>query len=318
MALLTEIERSILRTICYFDLFEFPLTVKELHANIIGRKLSYQAILNGLHNLKTLAQSDEGFYFLPGKEKFVQLRKEKYLLADRKFRIALRNANLIRRMPYVKAIFVVNKLAYSNSKEHGDIDFVVITKKNKIWTARFYSALLMKLLNRRPKKNNQKNKICLSFFLAEDNLHLKKYAYENDIHFAMWISQFVPVFDPDELYLKFYEENTWVKELIPNWMVQETNDKRSIRNKSVFQRVGQWKVFWQERILRKLQMRVLPKQLKALEKEDNSNVILEDNVLKMHLKDVRLEVLEKWEESCKKNVGTFQVSDFFNVIKSNK
>ena len=38
----------------------------------------------------------------------------------------------------------------------------------------------------------------------------------------------------------------------------------------------------------------------------------------MHLKDVRLEVLEKWQNSCKENVGTFQVSDFFNVIKSNK
>ena len=62
---------------------------------------------------------------------------------------------------------------------------------------------------RRPTKDDKKDKICLSFYMTEDNLRLKKFAYENDLHFAYWVKQFMPVYDPDNLHKLFVETNDW-------------------------------------------------------------------------------------------------------------
>ena len=179
--------------------------------------------------MKSLIEKSEGFYYLKNRGELISKRKANYLLTDKKFKVAINNAKLLRLCHGVKAIFITNKLAYSNPRENGDIDIAIITSKNKLWTARFFTSLLMKILGRRPQKHNQKNKICLSFYLTENNLNLNKWLKPNDLHLAMWLSQFVPIYDPENLGERMLGENKWIRQMLPNAQQYNLNDRRKVK-----------------------------------------------------------------------------------------
>lgn len=321
MPILTAIDRAVLRTLIYFDLFDFPLTAEEIQENlIIKEKTTLPGVKNSLNNLKSSVAMAEGFYFLLGRDQIVKQRKEKYVLAEIKFKIALKNTKLLSHLPFIKAIFVVNKLAYSNTSNDGDIDLAIITKTDRIWSARFFCAGLMKLLNRRPQPKNGKNKICLSFYLAENNLDLESIAYPNDIHLAYWTKQFTPIFDPSNTYQNFWQENKWLNQYFANREPQKISLRRSIKSrgqkiKSIMEKI--WPDFL-EKLLKKIQLLILPPNLKTLAEQDNSNVLLQNNILKLHLADIRKDIEHQWQQRCQTLIPSVSVTDLIDLFKKNK
>lgn len=293
-----NLKSSILTTVKYFDLFDYPLSALEIYKNLWQQKTTFEELLNTLDRIESL-ESSEGFYFSPGKRELVKTRKERFSIAEEKIKKVKWLLKLISKMPFVRAVFICNNLSYLNASDDSDIDLAIITKKNRIWTSRFACTFLMKVLGQRPKANNQKNKICLSFFITENNLDLKKYAYPQDIHFVYWVSQFLPIYWQDNLKERFFEANNWLKEYTPNWMPFETNERWQLNRASLFKKIKEfflkcWFGDKWESLLKKLQLTIIPKKLKNLSKEDNSNVIISDSILKFHDKDNRLEISKKW------------------------
>ncbi|MBU1132159.1 hypothetical protein KKC32_02855 [Patescibacteria group bacterium] len=305
-----KIEKNISETLAYFNLFQMPLTSWEIYKNLFNPEKNYffSEILETLENMKNKSlHEQEGFYFFAGEEKNIAIRKERYLIANEKIKKARQYLRLIGILPFVRAIFICNDLGYLNAPEGSDIDLAIIAKKNRIWTARFFSTLLMAILRKRPTAKSRKNKICLSFYITEDNLSLEKIAYENDIHFVYWINQFMPIFQMENLAERFSTENEWTRRFLPHSYPHKTNDRWSIKINSFAKNTMEFFIKGKlgdllETILKKIQLKLFPRTLELKKLEENTDVIINDKILKFHCKDCRLEIKKNWKEKTGRNV----------------
>ena len=112
------------------------------------------------------------------------------------------------RMPGVRAIFLSGSLAAGYATEKSDIDFFIIAEHGRIWTARFFVFLLLKISREITTKKNHAGKICPNHFITDAELEIR----EKDAYSAQLFSHTFPLYDPDRLYLNFVEKNeNWVK-----------------------------------------------------------------------------------------------------------
>lgn len=229
---LDNVERSILQTIVYFDIFNFPLNLVEVYKNLylLGNVITFNtflSIINNSEKLKDITSEKEGFYFLRNREKIIEDRKEKYILSYKKYKLALKFINKLSFFSCFKCIGVCNNLSLDNSNEDSDIDLFIISKENRLWTSRFIAISIAKILNLRPKNNHNKNKICLSFYIDERKLNIERVSKNNNIHFIYWLSQFVPIYD-NNIFNNFVKENNWIKKYLINTFEFNTGYKRRI------------------------------------------------------------------------------------------
>ncbi|MFA5129148.1 MAG: hypothetical protein WC445_04310 [Patescibacteria group bacterium] len=289
-------EKSILATIAYFDIFDYPLTITEIWKWLYLEKAEENSptigeiwkILENSQLLKSLVQNSRGFYFLKNREGLLTTREERYVLAFKKLKRAKRIAGVLKFIPGIKMIAICNSLAWTNAREESDIDFFIVTDKSKIWTARFWAAGFLQIFGMRPSKKNNKDKICLSFFVSEDSLNLESLALGiPDIYLVYWIAQIAPLFDCGGIYNRFWRVNDWIKKFLPNVFSREGTDKVSENRPT--------KIGLGENFFRWLQIKMLPENLKEMANRD-SRVVITDKILKFHANDRREEYKKMWEE----------------------
>lgn len=302
---LSPLEKSVVQTVTYFDIYRFPLTAFEVFTSLWQSPSEINIVdvdntLGGLVTKEIIAFRD-GFFFLKKQEYDpVRLRRDRYLIANDKIKRNLKYVRLICRLPFVRAVFIANNLGYLNAPDDADIDLAIITAPNRIWTARFLAASLMKLMNKRPNVKTQKNKICLSFFVDENQLNLQALAYENDIHFTYWVKQFMPLYGDEALIGRFFTENNWINQSLPNLQPIHTNERWRVTvggavKKSTERGLSGRSGDLLERFLKKWQLKIMPRRLRELAVSNPKDVVLGDAVLKFHDKDTRLAVRERWQ-----------------------
>jgi len=249
-----------------------------------------------------------------------------YRIAQAKYRRAIKISRCLRFIPGVKMIAVCNSLSYNRAQPESDIDLFIIASPGRIWTVRFFSLLLLKVLNLRPgsparlnqekvfnERQNQ-DKICLSFIITADNLDLSKYKIcIQDNYLAYWIKQLRPLYNENNVYQRFVQANNWIfrKPMInPLIRSRQTLTAIAIHNLTGFyrpnyrRRLAESKYLkflfnalvtnWDELIYKRIQLKVMPIYIKQTASDWDSRVILSDKVLKFHLNDARL----KWQNQC--------------------
>lgn len=192
--------QAIKKTLAYANIFNYPLTSKEIHYWLIGKKASLSEVQAELKKLNS-----------PKKNSY---RKNKDKIAEKKWQIAIKITKSLKKIPTVLSILVTGNLSMNNSGVDDDIDMLIIAKKNTIWTTRFLTCLVTDLLKvrRRPLDKTYKDKICLNMFLDEDHLKIK----DQNIYTAHELLQAKPLFDKNNTYQKFISANSWAKKYLPN------------------------------------------------------------------------------------------------------
>ena len=303
-----QIEISILQTVSYFDIFNFPLTPIEIYKNLylFNENISFSDflyILECSEIIKKEISCKDGFYFIKNKDEIVQKRKEKYVFAYEKYKKALKYIKKLLNFSCFKSIMICNTLALENSNEESDIDLFIITEKNRIWTARFISVVISKILNLRPKKYNQKDKICLSFYIDKENLNIEKVSKNNNIYFIYWISQLVPIYDEENTFEKFFKENSWIKKYINNTLSFNTGYKRKIKltNKNLFFRNIFNFIFKDgiEAMLKNIQIKKMNIEIKN-KLNINDDVFINNGIIKLHTNDRREKYKKEFDSRIKK------------------
>lgn len=308
---MSDLQKAILRTLAYFALFDYPLTVLEIYKwlNIAdGTRISADSsqmtrrwladIQEALSQVSNKVDFKSGFYFLKSREEIVRTRLSRYNISEERFKRALKFIRILRFVPFIKCIMVCNRLGYSNVHQNSDIDLAVITKKNRLWLTRLLSVGFLSILKVRPKQIKRSKAIDLSFFISEDSLNLESLKFSQDVHFPYWVNQFIPVFD-DGIFQKFIQDNQWVRKYLPNSFDYQLNQRRVVESGLLVRLVNQLislLVDWNfmEKWAKKYQLKILPEDLKEMMNQD-SRVVVNDKILKFHRQDSRREVQCKFD-----------------------
>lgn len=215
-AIIKVMKKAILQTLCYHDLFDYPLTLAEIHRFLIGKKASLKKVRSTICHLP-FAICRNGSYFLKGREEIVATRRRREKYSRKKLPIAQRAAGWLQFIPTVKMIALTGAVAVENAKKNDDIDFLIITAKKRLWLTRLAAVLLIELLAKRPqlKEKKLKDTICLNIFLAEDCLRMPE--GKQNLFVAHEIAQMKILWQKGNLYQKFLKQNQWLKKFLPNW-----------------------------------------------------------------------------------------------------
>ena len=307
-----QLEQSIVKTLAFFDVFNYPLTAEEIWKWLYCPGCGPEQIFSLAEIKETLDKSQwlqdkisraEGFYALQGREHTYLIRKHHNNLAERKFARAVRLVKVYRYLPFIKMIAVCNTLAYSNAGEESDIDFFIITEKNKIWVVRFFTIAVVFLLGLRPTEKKSRDTFCLSFFISEADLNIKKIMlHPHDVYSPYWVKQLIPIYDPVGVYQEFLQVNQWTSHYLPNaypnQFVEEVKDTKWSKFISYLLAfiicpplIGRKFNIW----YRRFQSVIIDRNLKELVNVD-TRVIVNDQMLKFHDNDRRELFYKKWKE----------------------
>lgn len=302
---MSNIQKEILKTLCFYDIFNYPLTPIELWQQS-SSKSDLSDILKTLPKInETLIAQKNGFYFLPGRKEIVDTRIKRYNHTLRKIKRIHLISNFFKFIPSISLIAIGNSIGAHNLKDSGDIDLLIITKPQAIWTTRFITTSLMKITGLRPQENNQKDKICLSFFLTEKSQDLNQLkACKEDHYLTHWLSNLYPIYNKNNAYEKLIGSNAWLHYALPNWKTIKSNPKYYIETNEEPTDLPK-KPSKTEIRLKKLQLKILPQEIKN-SMNTNTSVIVNDNILKFHTKDRRIEYNNLFNQKWKSILSIYQ------------
>lgn len=210
-------------SIIYHDIFDYPLTIFELIKWSAGNKVK----LSKTQEVKIVGK--RGYLSIKDREGIILKRFMRKRISVRKVIIAKRAAKILSFIPTIKMVAVTGALAMENANEEADIDLMIITSKDTLWTTRLFTLLLLDILGiprRKYGDRNQKNKLCLNIWLDENNLAWRK----RNMFTAHEIAQIKPLVNKEETYEKFISKNKWITDYWPNAVkVQSYSRQTDIR-----------------------------------------------------------------------------------------
>lgn len=322
-----NIAHSIIQTLAWFDLFDYPLTAEELYrwlwqpqsntshqyflTQIIPPLVGEPACPVGRGGGRI--QVKRGYYFLLGREAIVSVRQKKIPLIEKKLQIARRAAKKMRWVPFARAVFVANTVAAGTAEAESDIDVLVIVKRGRLYLTRLLVTLLLQIFRLRRTKQRVANRVCLCFYLTDESLDLSAIRLgEPDIYLAYWLAQLIPLYDPAHLHHELMKKNQWARAYLPQALNDYTllgryrvDDNRTTKVFRAF-----FETAWRGRYGDQLESQAKAAQLTkmkmnraSLQNEPDSRVVINDQMLKFHENDRREEYRKRWQESCQKLTG---------------
>lgn len=185
----------------YHDIFNYPLTSQELFK----------------WSKKSKLRNNKDYFYLKGRKKIVKQRIQNEKYSKVKLKIAKKASLVLSKIPTVKFVGITGALAMNNANKNSDIDLMIITKSNYLWTTRVWVYFLLLIAGfkvRSPKQNDEKDKLCINLWLDQNDLGWNK--KDRNIYTAHEIAQIVPLINKDNTYENFLHLNKWILGYWPN------------------------------------------------------------------------------------------------------
>lgn len=203
-----SVKQDILATLSYFDIFDYPLTQTEI-AQFLKSSYCHEEFIENLNYLITdnwIYKFDE-FYMLQNNYSLVHRRKKGNIQAKAMLATAEKIADFLSGFPFVKGVAVSGSLSKSFADENSDIDFFIITEKNKLWLARTFMHCFKKFAFLLKKQDW----FCMNYYIDEEMLQIK----EKNIYTATEIATLLPL-RGIRIFDEFFKSNAWCKNFLPN------------------------------------------------------------------------------------------------------
>lgn len=296
---LTDLQQKILKTVVRFDTLDRPLTLLEL-VNYLDCQATLEDVLRELSQkpLKDYLEEKQGWYCLSTRSDLIKIKNKRYRIASEKIKIARRAARFLKHFPWVRGVAIYSSLALKNCRDESDIDLFFVTTPNRVWSARFFINVTLKLMWLRPSEKNTKNKLCPSYFADENHLDLSVANHVNDYYYYYFgPASFIFLYETPKIRENFIHANNWVNDILPNCKQPELTSTlcHESKIKSLLEEILSP---LSEKKLRRLQLRILP--TKYLKSCDGKKVILDDGIIKLHDNDKRDNYNSLFEERIKK------------------
>ena len=208
---------SILKVLAYFDLFDYPVTADEIlffmdrEVSAIDLKAELEALTH-----KGLLFPDGNFYALRQDPELAIRRIRGNHHADELLKIAARISRQLYLFPYVRGIGISGSLSKHFADEQADIDYFIITRRNRLWIAR----TLMHLFKKMSYLRNRQNWYCMNYYVDEEALEIK----EKNIFTATEMITLLPASGNGGL-AKFFDANDWTAHYFPHYRTRQKEAK---------------------------------------------------------------------------------------------
>ena len=237
---MTPLEKTILATVSYCDIFDYPLTGFEIWRYLVrAQDFTLEDFSSG-EVFTALSESESlqacighkfGFYYLLGRESIVEKRLWRKKLADQKWKKLKRVFKILVLVPYVRGILISGSLAMENSKDDSDVDIIVVAQSGRIWTVRTLMTLLTFALGVRRHGEKTKDRICLNHYITDESLRIPFESIYNAQSYVHLLSVYV---EDEEMFRRFQEENIWLRKYIINYQTTELHSTRAVRKNKFF------------------------------------------------------------------------------------
>jgi len=223
-------ELAILKTLVYFDIFDYPLSEKDIK-NFVECYISDEIFASALLQLlldKIIFRVDQ-FYSLQNNRQRAEERLQGNLRAQSLIVKATRIGAFLHKFPYVRAVAVSGSLSKNYADKKADIDFFIITKANRLWIARTILHLFKKFTFLVGKENF----FCMNYFVDEEALVIP----EKNIYTAVEIVTLLPVAGTFTVN-KFFDKNQWTKKWLPCY--EYKRNLKTTERGSGFKKFTEW------------------------------------------------------------------------------
>jgi len=209
----------ILRTLAYYDIFNYPLTKEDILANCDLMHADGHKSKTALEQLveNGIVHKIGNFYALNPDKKNVSDRLRGNKRAESWKYKARWFSKLISAFPYVRGIALSGSLSKGVIGENPDIDYFIITHPNRLWLTRTFLVLFKKIF-----LLNSYKYFCINYFVDTENLEIE----EKNIFTATEVTTLIPTYGPD-ITKRFFIENDWIRNYYPNF---KKNRHDQIRN----------------------------------------------------------------------------------------
>jgi hypothetical protein len=215
----TALSKSILKTLLYFDIFQYPLTDAEIFKHLPTNHVSPDQVSTELTRLSNqlILYPISDFFSVQNNQALGGRRIKGNQLALQHLTLAKKKALFISKFPFVRAVMASGSLSKDYMDEHSDLDFFVITQPNRLWIARMILVLYKKIF-----LFNSHKYFCINYYLDENHLEIE----EKNIFTSTELATLIPLYGK-EYYLQLMMANEWLKNYLPNHTL------RSVENVSV-------------------------------------------------------------------------------------
>jgi len=284
---MNQLEAAVMRTLLYADLFQFPMTLEEIHRYLIHHQAidrpMIQQCLYESPILQSLLCQHHGYIALREHQDYIQIRLEREQDAKQMWHEAQRYGKWLSRIPFVRMVALTGALAVRNpAGRSDDYDYLLITQPGRVWLARAFAILLVRVVRLFGRE------LCPNYVLASDQLVQKR----QDLFIAHEIAQMVPIFG-NQLYREMFAKNAWMTNFLPNARPHKKQQDRRSVFKSLLEKLlggamGSQLEKWEyQRKRRKFSSHIDQPQADAL---------IDDGHVKGHFQDHGHPVLNKYRE----------------------
>ena len=170
MEVMSPLELAILRAVVYASLFDYPLTLDELHETLVTVQTTREAVLSafaGSGQLAAVVERRDGFFFPAGRRELVEVRRRRETRSRAFLARYRRLLALMCAIPFTRAVALSGSIAHLNLEPEGDLDLFIVTRGRRVWTVTVAMLVLTRLLGVR-------RIVCANFVLADTHLALEQ------------------------------------------------------------------------------------------------------------------------------------------------
>lgn len=230
-----ELEENILRVLLYFDIFQYPLKPEEIYIFLPQNSLTLTDFIARLKdvagNRESKVNEKGGFYFAGDNFHYSAMRKEREVFSQKHWKMARVMTHIIKRFPFIRAVFITGSLSKNSSSKVSDIDFMIVTQKNRLWVSRTLLMTFKKIF-----LLNKYKYFCINYSITEDRLEIE----DRNIYAAIEVVTSKSTYNSDML-KDFIKSNLWLSYFLPNYSYDKSTLHISgfkVNNRrSLFQRV---------------------------------------------------------------------------------
>lgn len=301
-----NMREAVLATLAWFDVFDFPLTLDEIHNYLFGFEATKEQVKTYIDGTEKIA-SRQGFYCLKGRGKIIDIRGERQNIVLSLWKKVDYYVPILKFVPFVRMVGVCNTLAFQQASEESDIDLFIVAKHGRLFTVRFLITLLFQFLGIRRHGNRIASRFCLSFYVTDEHLNLENVALRpDDIYLAYWIKT-LKIILGEETYRHFLWANSWMKRHFPQGV---SVDLSKFQREGRASRLIKWLLekILSTRVGHILEQRLMRMQIARAKKKRSqfgpeASILVGDSILKFHNIDRRAEYRNMFFERYKKLIA---------------